>query len=913
VESKNKNTITVVCATNDKYALSCAAMIKSLLVNHKGDENIDFYLFYKKLGKFNKEKLLQSIESEKLKVYPIDLNKLPLNIANLLQKYKSHPGFYRLLIPYVLPEETDRAIYLDSDIIVQEDINMLWNTDFEDKIILAAQDAKEHTIGWKYGIRNYKELGLNPNLKYFNSGVLVMNLKKMRKENISKKVVDRIIKNNKFSTPYELGGDQYGLNIVLVGRWGELDARWNQFPYIPYDKEPYIVHYVTSNKPIYPYYQGNFKDLFFEYVDMTEWKGWRPPEEKFITKVLRILKEKYREMKNKPGRTKHNIMKKFDVFLKYYKNIYHKKILCTEQIICDNNSKFEVHMLTCEKDALNAIWALKTFYFYSGLRPRLVIHDDGTLTEENKRNFTEHFEGSEIISRKKADMDMKKYLMRYPSCSRFRLGEDFDTTSLKLFDPLFYSKAKSILLLDSDILFFKKPIEIIDYINNEEYFFANDLQNAYIIPKDFSEKTFGLKMISKINTGIIYIPKKMHNLDLIEFYLKNILKNDICMKHWIEQTVWALLISNYEKPFKRLSENYKILIPPITEETAYFHFINDDAGSRDNFYRLGLRYLNKNKFSEQFNQSPIQIKESPDKKNNKNKISAVLPLKRYQHGYDDAERAKMILFRSLKKFFKLDDLEALYIITRDDEYDYIKGAFKDEKEIPLCIIKESELVPEFKKFPDLQGWYKQQIIKLAIAERIKTPFYITFDADVICVKPTQYSDLVKNGRALSQGFDAAQWDRKYHEKFKKKWDLYPEWYNWAEKLLGMKHTSGLYYGVTPAIMSTEGVKKLYSYLEDRSGNKMNYKEYLIKNIPWTEYALYNVFLEGKNLYDKFHINSGPESILSDLDSLQPSRPFFFWNPKKCFEGDNKYFFIVAHSMMKISPQKVWGKVNKYLE
>jgi len=57
------------------------------------------------------------------------------------------------------------------------------------------------------------------------------------------------------------------------------------------------------------------------------------------------------------------------------------------------------------------------------------------------------------------------------------------------------------------------------------------------------------------------------------------------------------------------------------------------------------------------------------------------------------------------------------------------------------------LIPET-KFLKIQGWYLQQLIKLAIAEHIKTDFYLTLDADVICVKPVYFSDLVKDGCAV---------------------------------------------------------------------------------------------------------------------------------------------------------------------
>lgn len=138
------------------------------------------------------------------------------------------------------------------------------------------------------GLRNYRELGINPNYKYFNAGLLVINLDKWRRDNIGEKVV-KFLQDNK---DYVRDHDQDGLNGVLAGQWGELDPRWNQMPRIytysswedsPYDREsynallhdPYIIHYTTPPKPWQRGCPHPAIDLFFQYLDQTAWSGWR--------------------------------------------------------------------------------------------------------------------------------------------------------------------------------------------------------------------------------------------------------------------------------------------------------------------------------------------------------------------------------------------------------------------------------------------------------------------------------------------------------------------------------------------------------------------------------------------------------------------------------------------------------------
>jgi lipopolysaccharide biosynthesis glycosyltransferase len=87
--------------------------------------------------------------------------------------------------------------------------------------------------------------------------------------------------------------DQYALNVVLSGRWGQLDLRWNQAAHIfsypswslsPFDREtfeqlrddPYIIHFTTCDKPWLATCLHPSRKLFFECVDRTAWAGWRP-------------------------------------------------------------------------------------------------------------------------------------------------------------------------------------------------------------------------------------------------------------------------------------------------------------------------------------------------------------------------------------------------------------------------------------------------------------------------------------------------------------------------------------------------------------------------------------------------------------------------------------------------------------
>lgn len=293
------NTIAVVCGADDNYAMPLAVMARSILAELDRSQTLLLFIIDGGIKKHNKQKILKSLDLTRCSVEwlepPSDL------LKNLkLTKYFSVAMYYRLLIPELLPQ-LDRAIYLDCDLLVTVDLKKLWDTDLEDNYLLAAADTGFHYAA--SGLLDCRKFSIPPDWKYFNSGVLVLNLKKWRADEIGPKIIQFIDQH-----PEDMRlPDQDGLNIVLAGQWGELNPRWNQTPCIykypswsdsPFDQEtynnvisdPWIVHFASGFKPWNAYnLKKEQKELFYYYLDMTAWKGWRFTLLKAIyTKLWRI-------------------------------------------------------------------------------------------------------------------------------------------------------------------------------------------------------------------------------------------------------------------------------------------------------------------------------------------------------------------------------------------------------------------------------------------------------------------------------------------------------------------------------------------------------------------------------------------------------------------------------------------------
>jgi lipopolysaccharide biosynthesis glycosyltransferase len=285
--TSNSEPIVLVCSADENFAMPLAVTVRSAQMNLKNKPKLVLFVLDGGIKQSTKRKVIKSLSSESVDISFIQPPEALLSKMNVSEKY-TLPAYYRLLVPQLLPKHVQKVIYLDTDLIVQGDIEELWNIDIGERYALAVQDPCHLSIGKSHGLRNYKENGISPDSKYCNTGVLVINLEKWRSEDVGQKIIQYLERNR----DYVEWADQDGVNAVLAGKWGELDPRWNQVHAIydysswrdsPYEEDvynaalhnPYIIHFTTPPKPWQQGCKHPKKDLFYEYLDQTAWSGWR--------------------------------------------------------------------------------------------------------------------------------------------------------------------------------------------------------------------------------------------------------------------------------------------------------------------------------------------------------------------------------------------------------------------------------------------------------------------------------------------------------------------------------------------------------------------------------------------------------------------------------------------------------------
>ena len=224
----NSNVINIVFAVNNVYVKFLSVTLISLIKNT--DKYIRCYILENEheLDKINKDKLAELKKIKDLDIEYIKIDNKNFSYFKRAAKHISMEANFRLLIASLLPESVEKCIYLDSDLIAIDDIDKLWS-----------QDVCNYYVG----------AVLTPPVG-FNSGVLLINIKKWREDNIEQQFFTYAEQNmDKLRSV-----DQELINYVCGEKIKSLPLSFNYNPKFPEESKdqletPVIVHWAGTQKP----------------------------------------------------------------------------------------------------------------------------------------------------------------------------------------------------------------------------------------------------------------------------------------------------------------------------------------------------------------------------------------------------------------------------------------------------------------------------------------------------------------------------------------------------------------------------------------------------------------------------------------------------------------------------------------
>lgn len=256
--------IPIFFTIDDGYAPFLAVALNSAIKNSNPDRCYKAIVLHQGLNETNIQKL-NALETDnfKIELTPMRANFEALDdrMSNRLRcDYFTLTIYFRLFIPAMFPQY-DKGIYIDSDVVLTEDIAKLYDTDMGDNFIGACNDLSIADIP---PLVAYTENAIGvKKQEYVNSGVLLMNLKKMRERDLEGHFLN-LLNTYHFDS---IAPDQDYLNAMCNGKIYYLDESWDAMPNDakPPLKKTCLIHYNLFSKP-WCYDGIQYADEFWKYA-----------------------------------------------------------------------------------------------------------------------------------------------------------------------------------------------------------------------------------------------------------------------------------------------------------------------------------------------------------------------------------------------------------------------------------------------------------------------------------------------------------------------------------------------------------------------------------------------------------------------------------------------------------------------
>lgn len=302
--------IPVFLTIDEKYVPYLDVAIRSLIANSNNEDNYIINVLHEKLSE-KQIKELQGLNDlkENVSVRLFDMKKsLEKGLEQITDReenklrrdYFTLSIYFRIFIPDIF-KEYDKGIYIDSDVVVPGDIAEMYDVELGDNIIGACPD---HSIENIEKLRYYlvNSIGVKAN-EYINSGVLLMNLKKMRELHFSENFLRLLNKYHFFC----VAPDQDYINAMCNGKIKYLGEEWDAMPNDARKelKNPKLIHYNLFQKP-WCYDNIQYEEYFWKYAKQSPYydnivefkKNYSNEQKKSDSECLgKIVEDAYKQAK----------------------------------------------------------------------------------------------------------------------------------------------------------------------------------------------------------------------------------------------------------------------------------------------------------------------------------------------------------------------------------------------------------------------------------------------------------------------------------------------------------------------------------------------------------------------------------------------------------------------------------------
>ncbi|HAJ77609.1 MAG TPA: hypothetical protein DCO89_00875 [Clostridiales bacterium] len=282
-----KKDVNIFFSCDDNYVPYLAVALQSLELNASKKYNYNIKVLHTSaISPKNIEILKNDYNKDNFDLDIVDISDKIKTINEKLhtRDYYSEAIYLRLFIPSLYPD-LEKVLYLDCDIAINGDISKLYNMDLGDNYVAAAPDGAVCNVK-EFQDYATKVIQVDNYSDYFNSGILLMNLKKLREINFEKKFLT-FLKHFKF----DVAPDQDYLNLICKNHVKKIDAGWNKMPIEELNKNSKKINIIHYNLSFKPWHKDGimYEEYFWKYAKMTS----------FYEKIINVKNNYTKEMQEK--------------------------------------------------------------------------------------------------------------------------------------------------------------------------------------------------------------------------------------------------------------------------------------------------------------------------------------------------------------------------------------------------------------------------------------------------------------------------------------------------------------------------------------------------------------------------------------------------------------------------------------
>lgn len=277
----------ILIASDDNYVPPASVLIKSLCENCS--QKVEIFYLFDSLKHRNYKRLVNDVERWGGTIHCIEVNDSCFDNVPVCAHFTKET-YFRLLATELLPDTVDRILYLNPDIIVTKDICEFYEQSFvsngEEKALIACEDA-----AISYDKKVYSILNMPDNVRYFNAGVILMNMRKLRQLDYKEAIFEFI-----YSKGKELRYlDQDALNAFYFDKTVFCEEKYNLLlcnvsANSKKISDAYILHFAGPHKPWKVGYKHGARETYIYYTKKSGRYMWllKSKTKSFMLKSKRI-------------------------------------------------------------------------------------------------------------------------------------------------------------------------------------------------------------------------------------------------------------------------------------------------------------------------------------------------------------------------------------------------------------------------------------------------------------------------------------------------------------------------------------------------------------------------------------------------------------------------------------------------